>query len=171
MNEIAELTKLQAVKEQIDEAIWMFFNRRSAVAIHTIVGAAHQVLHDLSQRKMSMIKSEAIAERSGKGKEWFTRLNKEFNFFKHAQDDAAETLKFDPLLHGYYLVDCVYMYRALTGTKPKSHSIYDSWFVLSHPDAAGNKSIREGIKATPKTILDPNNYEYFAELINKADKA
>jgi hypothetical protein len=165
VHKIVEITKLQAVKEQIDEAIWMFFNRRSAVAIHTIVGAAHQVLHDISQRNMSMVKSKAIAEQTGKGKEWFKRLNKEYNFFKHGEEDADQVLKFDPLLHAYYLVDCVYMYRAVTGTNPKNHRIYDSWFALSHPNAIGSESVREMAKTIPITVLDPNNYEYFSELI------
>lgn len=162
-----KITKLQAVKEQVDEAIWMFFNRRSAIAIHTIVGAAHQVLHDISKRNMSMIKNNELADKSGQERrEWFKRLNKEYNFFKHGTEDSEEVLNFEPLLHAFYLIDCVYMYRALTGTKPKNHNIYDSWFALSHPNSIGNESVREMTKTIPVTILDPNNYQYFADLIN-----
>lgn len=162
---IVPISKRDAVKQQIDEAIWMFFSRRNPVAIHSIVGAAHQVLHDLTNRNCSMIKNERSASTSRKGKEWYRRLNKEYNFFKHAETDKEETINFDPLLHTYYLVDCVYMYRALTGTSPYNHSIFDSWFALAKPSAIGDPSVRLLAEKAAKDILDPNNFEYFLNLI------
>ena len=164
---IYRISKLQAAKEQIDEAIWMFFNKRSAVAIHSIVGAAHQVLHDVSNRSISMVKSQKQTDLRGEGKDWIKKLNKEYNFFKHGIDDPSELLTFDPLLHAFYLVDCVYMYRNITGEKHFSHSLYDTWFSLSHPGCIGNENVREFAKLIATHEWDPNDLNFFAELLDE----
>ena len=163
--ETYEVSKLEAVKQQIDEAILMFFNRRNSIVIHTIVGAAHQVLHDLADRENSMIKNDRAAESSGKGKTWYTRLNKEYNFFKHAEKDKNEKIMFDPLLFTYYLIDCVYMYRALTNTSPHSHKVFDMWFALSNTEAIGDQEVRRVAEQLSEKEVDPENYEYFIGLI------
>ncbi len=165
--EIVPVTKIDAVKQQIDEAIWMFFSRRNPIAIHSIVGAAHQVLHDLTEHNSSMIKNDRAATASNKGKDWYRRINREYNFFKHADSDKDKVLQFDPFLHTYYLVDCVYMYRALTGESPHNHKIFDAWFALSNPNAIGNQSIKSLAEQTSKNILDPDNFDYFLEEIKK----
>ena len=166
-HKISEVSKIDAVKQQIDEAILMFFQRRNPIAIHTIVGAAHQVLHDLSKRKGSMLKSDKAANASGKGKAWFKRLNKEYNFFKHAESDKDEKIRFDPLLHTYYLVDCVYMYRALTGTSPHSHRVFDMWFALANPNAVGDLGRRKISEEIAEKLFNPEDYDMFLELIEK----
>lgn len=160
-----EVSKIEVVKNQIDEAILMFFNRRSSIVIHTIVGAAHQVLNDLENREKSMIKNAHAAESSGKGTGWYKRLNKEYNFFKHAETDKRERINFDPLLFTYYLIDCVYMYRALTNTSPHSHKVFDMWFALANPEAIGNQNARRIAELISEREVDPGNYEYFLELI------
>jgi len=162
---IVELSKIQVIKEQINEAIWMFFNRRSSVAIHAIVGGAHQALHDLTDREASMIKNDSAALNSGKGSEWYTRLNKEYNFLKHAKSDKGETIKFDPLLHTFYLVDCLYMYRKLTGEKLHNQTVFDAWFALSNPNTIGSERIRELSKFIAAHDMNPENYEYFASIL------
>ena len=159
--EIIELSKLQSIKEQIDEAIWMFFNRRSAVAIHTIVGAAHQSLHDITNRKISMLKNENAASNSGKGNEWFTRLNKEFNFLKHGQKDSEEYLSFGPLMHTFYLYDCVNMYIIHTGETHFNHQLFRGWFNIANRYLAApeHKALLDLVAIDE---MNPENYEYFA---------
>lgn len=164
---IWNISKIDAVRQQIDEAILLFFQRRNAIAIHTIVGAAHQVLHDLTERQQSMIKNDKVAIACGKGKDWFKRLNKEYNFFKHAENDKDERIRFDPLLHTYYLVDCVYMYRALTGTSSYSHKVFDMWFSLANPNAVADPEIRKFAERIAATQFQPEDYDKFLDLIEK----
>ena len=163
--QILSVTKIEAVRQQIDEAIWMFFNRRNPIAIHSIVGAAHQTLHDITGRSSSMIKNETAAMDSGK--DWYRRLNKEYNFFKHGKGDAGESLTFDPLLHTYYLLDCVYMYRELTGERYHNHNIFDVWFALANPNTVGDQGVREFARQVAQTDMKPNDYEYFAGLLEE----
>lgn len=164
---ILEISKIDVVKQLIDEAIILFFQRRNAIVIHTIVGAAHQVLNDLTDRQQSMIKNDNAAKYSGKGKDWFKRLNKEYNFFKHADDDKNGKIKFDPLLHTYFLIDCIYMYRALTGTSPYSHNVFDMWFALANPNAVGDSEKRNFSERIAETQFHPEDYEKFLGLIDK----
>jgi len=62
------------------DAIWFLFHERSAVAIHTLVAAAHQILDDLAQKDgMSTIKSLPYICEDMK-KDWRAVLNKAQNF-------------------------------------------------------------------------------------------
>ena len=47
----ARVTKLDVVRRQLAAAIGLFFAESDAIAVHTLVAAAHQILVDLGQRK------------------------------------------------------------------------------------------------------------------------
>ena len=129
---IRNVTKLDAAKEQLAEAITLFFEDRSAIAIHTLVLAAHQVLHDCADRKASMIKSERAMNEGGTA--LIHRYNKEFNFFKHAQGDKDASIRFDPELHTFFLADSLHMYAHATGFWPHPHQVFNFWFILRNPN-------------------------------------
>lgn len=129
---LREVTKLDAAREQILEAITLFFEERSSIAVHTLVHAAHQVLHDYTERKASMIKNERLLNEQGR--EMLHRYNKEFNFFKHAKDDRNQILHFDPELHTYFLADALHLYAtAKGGDWPHAHKVFNFWFILKQP--------------------------------------
>ena len=128
---IRTVTKIDAAREQLLEAITLFFEDRSAIAVHTLVLAAHQVLHDYADRKASMIKNERAMTEGGNA--LIQRYNKEFNFFKHAKGDKNESIRFDPELHTFFLADALHLYAHATGEWPESHQIFNFWFILKHP--------------------------------------
>src|SRR5882672_9854617 len=92
-----KLTKLDAARRQLDEAIRMFFERRDTVAIHTLASAASQVLADIGKnrgiygwtRNKGIVKPERWDE--------FRAVITHFeNFFKHADKDPNATCDFRP---------------------------------------------------------------------------
>lgn len=125
------VTKIDAARAQLQEAITLFFEQRSAIAIHTLVLASHQLLHDYTGRKMSMLKNEQTV--LNYGKERIHRFNKEFNFFKHSKDDRDRLLKFDPELHTFFLADALHLFSEATGEWPHAHKVFNFWFILKHP--------------------------------------
>ena len=130
--QLREVTKLDAAGEQLVEAITLFFEDRSAIAVHTLVHAAHQVLHDYTSRSASMIKNERALNEHGR--DVMHRYNKEFNYFKHAKDDKNQTLRFDPELHKFFLADALHLYAAATeGSWPHPHRVFNIWFILKRP--------------------------------------
>lgn len=128
---IQNITKIDAARAQLLEAITLFFEERSAIAIHTLVMAVHQLLHDYTGRSKSMLKNERTVHDFGK--ERIHRYNKEFNFFKHSVDDKDQTLRFDTELHTYFLIDAIYLFAAATGEWPHAHQVFNLWFILKRP--------------------------------------
>lgn len=60
------LTKVEVVKRQLETAAAMLFEERDPVSIHTLVGAAHRVIHDISEHRglggAFMVDSKRIEE-------------------------------------------------------------------------------------------------------------
>ena len=129
--DLQRITKIDAARAQLDEAIKLFFEARSAIAIHTLVMAVHQLLHDYTGRSKSMLKNERAIQEFGR--ERIHRYNKEFNFFKHSVDDKDEILNFDAELHTYFLIDAIYLFATATGEWPHSHKVFNLWFILKRP--------------------------------------
>jgi hypothetical protein len=89
------ITKLDAVTRQMDAAIGLYFNGGDDVSIHTLVGAAHNLLTDLS----SAAKQETVFQkyiRPDKRAEVEKAIRAPQNFLKHADKDPQATLELDP---------------------------------------------------------------------------
>ncbi len=48
---VEKVNKIEAARRQLVEAITLFFERRDPIAIHTLIGASHQILYDLAKGK------------------------------------------------------------------------------------------------------------------------
>lgn len=70
------VTKIEAASRQLREAILLFFEERDAIAIHTIVASAHQILSDVGKRKgvQSAVKN-AAARRDDEVKSFLMSVN------------------------------------------------------------------------------------------------
>jgi len=141
----------------------MFFEERSAIAIHTLVLASHQILHDYMGRTTSMIKNERVVREYGK--ERIERFNKEFNFFKHAKNDAKQSLRFDPELHTFFLADALHLYAAATGKWPHEHQVFNLWFILKRPHMVEAEVAKSAIAAARKAGWSHEGKRVFLELL------
>jgi hypothetical protein len=92
-----EVTKLDAAQRQLRTAISLWFHDGDSVSIHTLLAASHEIIHRLYRNKglenlvfdSDMIRDEHRADFS-------KNLKKAPSFFKHAKQDANDTLKFKP---------------------------------------------------------------------------
>lgn len=160
---VINVSKLDAARAQLREAIVLFFEERSPIAIHTLVLASHQVLHDYTGRSKSMIKNErAIAEY---GKERIERFNKEFNFFKHAKNDAQTLLTFDPELQTFFLADALHLYAAATGSWPHEHKVFNFWFILRRPHMVEVEVAKSAITSAHTAGWSHESKRIFLELL------
>jgi hypothetical protein len=85
------ITKLDAVSRQMDAAISLYFDEGDEVSIHTLVGAAHNLLADLSSaaNQKTVIQKYIRPEKIG-GFEKAIRAPQ--NFLKHADRDPKARL-------------------------------------------------------------------------------
>lgn len=160
---LIDVTKLDAARALLSEAILLFFEERSPIAIHTLVLAAHQVLHDYTGRAQSMIKSERAVREYGKQR--IERFNKEFNFFKHAESDAAKSLRFDPELHTFFLADALHLYAAATGDWPHEHKVFNFWFILKRPNMVEAEAAKNAIVRARTAGWSHESKRVFLELL------
>jgi hypothetical protein len=125
-------TKQDIARRQIVEAIRMFFERRDAVATHTVISAAHQVLTDLAKGSQT----PSVLRRSNNRK----NINFGSNFLKHADKDPSGRINVEPLpaLNAEFLMDAVGMLQNVTGDLPFPAKFYFSWFVTKHEDLFEN---------------------------------
>jgi hypothetical protein len=163
---LREVTKLDAAREQLLEAITLFFEERSAIAIHTLVHAAHQVLHDYTERKASMIKNDRALNQQGR--EMILRYNKEFNFFKHAKDDRDQTLRFDPELHTFFLADALHLYAAAKGGSwPHEHQVFNFWFILKRPHMVEAELAKQAVAQAQAWGWSHDNKRIFLRMLRE----
>ena len=83
------VNKLQAAIRQHNAAISLYFSDGDLVCIHTLAGAAHNIIHDLIENKYPDKSWESIISKDNNLKlSEFLRIAREAqNFIKHAKSD------------------------------------------------------------------------------------
>jgi len=132
------ISKLDAARRQLEMAIRIYFNEGDPVSIHTLAAAAYNVLRDINAKRggapmlikdgcQFAVKPEHLAM-------FKKKLNEAENFFKHADDDPDETIKFNPGITEYFLLDACDKYRSLTKEIVPNLQVFFYWFVIQNPE-------------------------------------
>ena len=132
------ISKLDAAKRQLETVIRLYFSDADPVAMHTLTGAAYNVLRDITSKRGAepmFIKDEMFKfVNPGYEKTIREKVNEAENFFKHADRDHASTLDFNPDATELLLQDACHQYQKLTGEQPPLFSLYRTWFMAQFPD-------------------------------------
>jgi hypothetical protein len=133
---VIQLTKVDAARHQLVTAIRMFFAEADPVSIHTLASAAQEILRGLTKARgipSPSVKDTDLIPEDKRGI-WLKAVNREQNFFKHADRDPDESLVFDPDFVPYVIHDAAAIYSKLTGgTIPRECAAFAMWFILKHP--------------------------------------
>lgn len=161
------ITKEEAAKRQLSEAIRLFFERRDPVAVHTLTCAALQVLADLGRNKGadSFLKGAALV-REEKKKEWFSLMSRAQNFFKHADKDPEDTLEFHPAATPFFIHDAVMLEKKVTGASSPACLAFNAWFCLSYPDLMLDGPEKQSYLNLLNGGADPRDFPQFLKLID-----
>ncbi len=162
------VTKLEAAKRQLQVAIRLFFGRRDLVAVHTLAAAAQGVLYDLGRPRglISIFKNNPLV-RPEKREEMAKLFTEAQNFFKHADRDRDEQLKFYHETTKYYLLDAARLYIMLTNSQFPEVIVLQAWFAVKFPDLLVEGAFREQIEAVvARGVAVPDNYQFFLEMID-----
>ena len=107
-----KVTRIEAARRQLTTALELWFAEGDDVSIHTLVGSAHQILHDLNRRKKGpplffdsvVIKDEFRAET-------VAAMKKNMGFFKHADHrggkNTADSTTFYPMTSEAFAVGAI----------------------------------------------------------------
>jgi hypothetical protein len=134
------VTKLDSAARQFETAISLWFHDGDAVAIHTLVAAAHQVCHGIAKSKgmkSPFLFNEALHPSPDQFKRYKKFVTQTENFFKHANDDPdpSGSLTFDVTMTDLYLIDGLELYHAVSGTLSVPMRIFRNWFRIHYPFA------------------------------------
>lgn len=128
-----KISKIDAVKRQIQCAITLYFNDGDLVSNHTLTAAAYNILLALNKGEAWMAKDQIKKYvKDGKEKEVKDLFNRAENFFKHGSRDRDCVLDFNPELTEILLWECCSIYRQLTGESPKEMICFNIWFKIKH---------------------------------------
>jgi len=128
-----KLSKFDVAERQLLQAIRLFFSRGDEVSIHTLAEAAGQVLYDTKAvYDISIIRDNHAIRPEGRS-EWFKRVFRSRNFFKHANEDAHELHEFKATFNHFSLLDAVNLYTSVKKSWVPETLLFFSWFVLAYP--------------------------------------
>ena len=140
------LTKVDVVKRQLETAAAMLFEERDPVSIHTLVGAAHRVIHDISEHRgiggAFMVDGKRIEEWGFSPKEFKNAVRYAETFFKHAKEDPEGVFDFSPRETEFIFMSAIECYHRFTGDYSKLLSTCMAWFRFQHP-ATLSESFRD----------------------------
>lgn len=166
---VTYISKLDAAKRQLEITIRLFMGNADIVAIHTLTGATHNILRNLSnkQGKESYIKDILLKQiKPEYQKKYVERINQAENFFKHADRDHDKLLEFTPEQTEVMLWDCCSMYQNITNEWTPLILIYRTWFFTKNPELLAEDKARTTMTAAiSKLKLDYNKRQQFLELL------
>ncbi len=130
------VTKLEAAQRQLRTAIRLWFNDGDPVSIHTLLAAAHEIIHRLYRNKglsgllfnSKRIKDEFRAE-------WARKIKEAPNFFKHATHEPAQaTLEFRPGVNGTLPIFMIQALRDMGEPLGMEEMAYTRWKWVTEPE-------------------------------------
>jgi len=131
------ISKLEAARQQLDTAIWLYFNRDEPVSVHTLTAAAYNVIRGVNQETHGpqMIVKGLFAEvmKSEHQKMFFNKVNEAANFFKHADHDASDNIEFKPRQTEFLLIDAICQYSLLAHAYTNLFWLFYVWYAFDNP--------------------------------------
>jgi hypothetical protein len=161
------IDKFEAAKLQIISAIKMFFYDWDAVSQHTLTGAAHQILYDISKKEAKNISiKDSSLIKEDKRRDFIKAVNRPQNFFKHADKDHKDKLLFRYKGTPFYLFDTIQMYINLSN-RPISYEmkIFIMWIQLRFPDIVNYNFVEDDLKKIRADTKDPDTFKILGKYL------
>jgi len=157
-----QITKLDAVRRQLETAITLWFHDADPVSIHTLVAAAYQVIYDLNaHRAGSPMMFDDSCIRPEKRK-YFKDLMSEYeNFFKHADRDPIDTILFPPEVTCCYIIDATRKYRELANEQRPLFKLFATYLSFQKPDIFKEDYIKQLQETTQGRLNDISKLQFF----------
>lgn len=153
------ITKLEAVKRQLNISIYLYFNDLDLVSAHTLAWASRNILYDLWKLKNTK-ESPIDIIKTNYRESYETIIRKAQNFFKHAGEkwDEFKKFEFSEILTENLLYDTISRYYSITKILTNHMKIFNSYFYIKNKDKIENQNI--------KKIVEKYNYSTIPEKID-----
>jgi hypothetical protein len=164
------VSKVDAASRQLDTAIRLWFEGGDQVSIHTLACSAHQILSDLHRRRGG---KDPIADtdliRDEYRSQYLKLMKKEFNFFKHADNDPHEVLSFKPDVTLFFLVIGCHLMRQVGQRLSDTQQTLGHYMAVTKPELMKEEFMEEfRAKFSPevlRSIARLERREFFRKML------
>lgn len=166
-----KITKLDAGISQLKEAIYLFFECRDPIAVHTVAGSASNLLFNLGEHEKvdSPVRGNPHV-REDKKRLWIKKINDAQSFFKHANRDPDTEFEFDPWITEILIFEGCFLVEALTGEMFPEAKLFTIWFSVKYPELLLEGSFKELIKTGLAKGLDVNDFKTMRVVLDQIRK-
>ena len=166
-----KINKLDVGISQLKEAIYLFFECRDPIAVHTVAGAASNLLFNLSEHEKidSPVRGNPHV-REDKKKLWIAKINDAQNFFKHADRDPDSEFEFDPWVTEILIFEGCYLVEVFSGEMFPEAKLFTLWFSAKYPELLLEGSLKELIKTELAKGLDVNDFKTMSVVLDQIRK-
>jgi len=159
-----KVTRLEGARRQLQTAITLWFEGGDPVSVHSLVGSAYVVIHDLnrSAKGLPLMFDSPIIKKQFK-KEAVSDLKAHMNFFKHAdmrKGKPSDSIDFDPGLSEVFVMACVAGLQGMKLRLNDHEAAFLFWRMLHGPGGLveyGNEVLRKTLSAA--TLAEVGNLE------------
>lgn len=153
-------TKQDAIEQQLDAAIDLFFNQKSIIAIYTLCSASFAIIKDLARSAAPSFEKE-VQSLGNKIKD--PKYTKYANFFKHADRDPQDSIDFHVSQCCLKLMFACVGFKKIGRKRTRSMEIYLIWMFAFFNDLffleEETKEMFEKIKVDHKINIDNITFE------------
>jgi hypothetical protein len=131
---------MDALRRQLLAAVRMWFSDDDPIAIHTLIYAAHEILHTQFRRrgfKGLLFDSPSIGPEYKEA--WSKKLRNSANFFKHARADPDGSIDFDIVSNEMFLLFSIYGLAQIGEALVMEEQAFLRWIFVNRP-----KILKEG---------------------------
>ena len=147
--------------------IRLFFQREDLVAVHTLAAAAQGLLQGLGSRQgIKSLFTETDRIHPKYRDEVIKSVRQAQNFFKHADKDPEEKLKFYYEATKYYLFDAASLYIKLTGRGFPEALVFVGWVLLRFPNFLLDEDDKKQVANTISSGMNPDDFDSFLTVID-----
>lgn len=137
-----KLSKIEVAGIQLNEAIYLFFDKAHPLIIETLIGATTELLRGIGKSKgITAILHDSDFIKPEYKKKWIFNIRKAQNFFKHADRDSEDILDYETTTLPFRIYEACHIYRLLSSTLHLSMSVrmFEIWFCCRYPNLLINK--------------------------------
>lgn len=162
------ITKIESAERNLKEAIKLFFEKRDAVAIHTLAASAQGVIRDIAKSR-SLPHTSILHDNPGienvSRSQWINAINAPRNFFKHADRDTEGVLEFNEIENIHLILDAVLVLGEVSNEYHHEASVFLGWFTIANPETAS--AVRGNVIGDycVRNRVDPLDFSVFRELL------
>jgi hypothetical protein len=155
------ITKFDAMRRQLRTGITLWFHDDDPVAVHTLVFAAHELLHhEYRKRGFSDLLLDSKRIKPEFRQQWSVEIKKAANFFKHARYDIASTFDFVPFINDLYIMYSVVALKKMGFRLILEEEAFVQWVWINRPDLVNEDAYNgvpmdaiENLRGIPKAAF------------------